>query len=205
MINTFLPHGGLVTLTQAESQTGHRVLDADGREVISQRLSTGDLAFPSSDVPAFGSRHFRVVAGSCSLTNRRRSTETLLDNGMLQVELDRATGNIVGLREKATGRDFADASVNGGLNAFRWLPAKETGDARSDTVCSISLKESGPLLAEVEIVSQAPAAALSHARYGWSTASLILRSPTSWTSFHCWRKTGFTSDLASMSPAGKRG
>ncbi len=150
------PHGGLVTLTQAESQAGDRVLDDDGREVISQRLSTGELAFLSPDVPAFGSRHFRVVAGSCSLANRRRSTETLLDNGMLQVELDRATGNIVGLREKATGRDFADASVNGGLNAFRWLPAKETGDARSDTVCSISLKESGPLLAEVEIVSQAP-------------------------------------------------
>jgi alpha-mannosidase len=149
-------HGGLVTLSYAESQIGDRVLDDDGHEVISQRLSTGELVFTCPDIPAFGSRHFRVVAGSCSLTSSCRFTETLLDNGNLQVELDRATGNILRLEEKGTGKNFADARVNGGLNAFRWQPARGIGNAQADTVCSIILKESGPLLGEVQVASKAP-------------------------------------------------
>jgi hypothetical protein len=149
-------HGGVVTLTPAESQPGDRVVDDQGREVISQRLSTGELLFLSTDVPAFGSRHFRVVAGKCSIGGSCRFADTLLDNGTLEVLLDRKTGTIVRLREKASGRNFADANVNGGLNAFRWQPARGAGDARPDTVVSISLKESGPLVGEVEIVSRAP-------------------------------------------------
>lgn len=150
------PHGGLITLTVAESRPGNRVLDDDGHEVISQRLSTGELAFLSPEIPPFGSRHFRVVAGSCSMTSECRFTETLLDNESFRVEIDRSTGSIVHLREKITGRDLADARVNGGLNAFRWVPAKETGVARPDSVFSVTLKESGPLLGEIQIVSAAP-------------------------------------------------
>ena len=149
-------HGGVVTLSPAESQSGDRVVDDQGREVISQRLSTGDLVFLSPDVPAFGSRHYRVVAGKCSTGGSCRFADTLLDNGTVQVLLDRRTGNIVHMVEKASGRNFADAEVNGGLNAFRWQPARGAGDARPDTVISISLKESGPLVGEVQVLSRAP-------------------------------------------------
>jgi hypothetical protein len=149
-------HGGVVTLTPAESQTGDRVVDDKGHEVISQRLSTGELVFLSPDVPAFGSRHCRVVAGKCSFGGSCRFADTLLDNGTLQVLLDRKTGNIVRLADKASGWDFADANVIGGLNAFRWQPARGAGEARPDTVISISLKESGPLLGEVQVLSRAP-------------------------------------------------
>ena len=149
-------HGGVVTLTPAESQTGDRVLDDEGHEVISQRLSTGNLVFLSPDVPAFGSRHYRVVAGKCSIGGSCKFTDTTLDNGTVQVLLDRKTGNIVRLVEKASGRNFGDANVNGGLNSFRWQPARGAGDARPDTVVSISLTESGPLVGEVQVLSRAP-------------------------------------------------
>ena len=149
-------HGGLVTLTKAESQPGGRVVDDQGREVISQRLSTGELVFLSSDVSAFGSRHYRVVAGKCSFASSCRFADTLLENGTVQVALDRSTGNIVRLVETASGRNFADVKVNGGLNAFCWQPARGAGDARPDTVTAISLKESGPLVGELQIISKAP-------------------------------------------------
>ena len=56
-------HGGLVTLSPAESQKGDRVVDEAGNAVPSQRLSTGELVFMAEDVPALGSRHYRVTEG----------------------------------------------------------------------------------------------------------------------------------------------
>ncbi len=47
-------HGGVVSLAPIESQTGDRVVDDQGKEVLSQRLSSGELVFLASDVPAFG-------------------------------------------------------------------------------------------------------------------------------------------------------
>ncbi|MDD4193461.1 MAG: hypothetical protein PHI28_19150, partial [Mangrovibacterium sp.] len=61
--------GGLVTLSKAESLRGDRVVDEHGREVPSQRLTTGELVFICSDVPALGSRHYRVENGKSSLTD----------------------------------------------------------------------------------------------------------------------------------------
>ena len=52
-----------MTLTASESQKGNKVVDDEGNAVPSQRLSTGELVFWASDVPALGSRHYRVVEG----------------------------------------------------------------------------------------------------------------------------------------------
>jgi alpha-mannosidase len=149
-------HGGLVTLARAESQTGNKVVDDQGREIPSQRLSTGVLAFLASDVPAFGSRHYRVVKGENYRGSPLMAADTLLDNGKVRVVLDRKSGNIVHLIERATGREFVDATANLGMNAFRWMPARGAGDARPDTVVSMTVSESGPLVGEIQVISKAP-------------------------------------------------
>ena len=149
-------HGGLVTLSRLESQTGDRVVDDNGKEVLSQRLSTGELSFLASDVPAFGSRHYRVVNGNCTLTGDCKALKNTLENGLLRIELDTTTGNVSGLIEIASGRNFADAKKEGGLNTFRWQPAKGAGKARADSMVSISLKENGPLIVELQVTSQGP-------------------------------------------------
>ena len=148
------PHGGLVTLSKAESAPGDRVTDDQGQDVPAQRLSTGELAFLVSDVPAFGSRHYRVVAGRCPLTEGCKLDGTMLDNQQLRVKIDPATGNITQLINTATGRNYADAKINGGLNAFRWMPGDSDNPER-DSVISISTIESGPLIVELRIESKA--------------------------------------------------
>lgn len=55
-------------LTAKESLKGDKVVDQHGKEVLSQRLSTGELLFYVPEVPALSSRHFRVVEGKCSLS-----------------------------------------------------------------------------------------------------------------------------------------
>lgn len=147
-------HGGLLTLSVAESLRGDRVTDDQGKDVPAQRLSTGELAFLASDVPAFGSRHYRVVPGKCPLTEGSKIDGLTTDNRQLQVTIDPITGNITRLINLATGRNFADAKVNGGLNAFRWMPG-DSDNAQADSAIVISTVESGPLVVELRVTSKA--------------------------------------------------
>ncbi|MEI6176298.1 MAG: glycoside hydrolase family 38 C-terminal domain-containing protein, partial [Verrucomicrobiota bacterium] len=147
-------HGGLVTIPPAESRKGDRVTDETGKDIPAQRLATGELVFLAADVPAFGSRHYRVVAGKCPLTDGCKLTGTTLENGLLRVTLDPATGNITELVELASNKNFADVKVNGGLNAFRWLPANKM-EPKADTDIAIATMENGPLVVELRVTSKA--------------------------------------------------
>ncbi len=147
-------HGGLVTLARAESQRGDRVTDEQGKDVPAQRLSSGELVFLAADVPALGSRHYRVMKGAWPATDGCTLNGTTMENAQLRVTLDPATGAITQLVDRATGRNFADHRVQGGLNAFRWLPANRM-EPRADTNIAISTVESGPLVVELRVTSQA--------------------------------------------------
>lgn len=147
------PHGGLVTLSMAESQKGDRVTDDQGKDVAAQRLSTGELAFLASDVPAFGSRHYRVVPGKCPVTEGCSMNGTTLENKQLRLTIDPVTGNITSLMNVTTGRNLADPKVNGGLNAFRWMPG-DSDNALPDSAIVISTVEPGPLVAELRVASK---------------------------------------------------
>jgi len=148
------PHGGLVTLSKSESLPGDRVTDDQGMDVMSQRLSTGELAFLASNVPAFGSNHYRVVAGKCPLTEGCKLDGMTLDNQQVRLKIDPVTGNITHLINISTGRNFADAKVNGGLNAFRWMPG-DSDNAKADSNITVSAIETGPLVVELRVSSKA--------------------------------------------------
>lgn len=147
-------HGGLVVLTKAESLRGDRVVDEQGRDVPTQRLSTGELAFMCADVPALGSRHYRVKNGESLPSNGVEIDGTTLKNQYLRVSLDPATGNITELVRLSTGHNFADLKVNGGLNAFFWLPANIDAP-KTDSSIVIKAVEHGPLVVELRVTSRA--------------------------------------------------
>lgn len=145
--------GGLVTLSAVESRLGDRVTDEKGTVIPSQRLSTGELVFLASDVSPFGSRHYRVTAGTPATTKGCSLTGTTLENQQLRVVIDPQTGNITQLVQVANGHNYADEKVNGGLNAFRWLPANVDAP-KADTHIVITPVESGPLVVELLVSSQ---------------------------------------------------
>ena len=149
------PHSGPVTLSKAESSRGDRVTDSQGKNVMSQRLSTGELLFLAKDVPAFGSDHYQVMAGKSPLNEGCSLVGNTLTNKDLQVKIDPVSGNITQLQNRLTGRNFADVKINGGLNAFRWLSG-DNDNAIADSVISISTVETGPLVVELKVTSKAP-------------------------------------------------
>ncbi len=147
------PHGGLITLSVAESSKGDRVVDDNGIEVPSQRLSSGELAFLAADVPPLGSKHYRVVKGKHEMTGGCTIEGTTLKNRYLKVTLSPESGNITQMINLISGYNYADVKVNGGLNAFRWMPG-DSDNAIADSVISVSVSESGPLVAELTVISK---------------------------------------------------
>ncbi len=147
-------HGGLVILHENESLRGDRVIDEQGKDVPAQRLSTGELAFMSSDVPALGSRHYRVEKGKSPPSNGCKKIGTTLENQFLRITVDPITGNITELINLATGSNLADIKVNGGLNAFRWLRAN-IDVPKADSSIIVTAVESGPLVVELRVTSKA--------------------------------------------------
>lgn len=146
-------HGGLVTLSKAESILGDRVIDEKEVEVPAQRLSTGELVFWVNEVPALGSRHYRVTKGKSEVKQGCSIENYTMQNGRLKVVIDAASGNIAQLVNLETGYNYADKKVNGGLNAFRWLPGNVDAPV-ADSVMQIRVVEKGPLLIELEVMSK---------------------------------------------------
>lgn len=146
------PHSGLITARPEESRPGDRVLDDQGNEAPSQRLSTGELVFWAQDVPALGSRHFRIVEGSPAPFTGCTATENTLENELITLKVDPQSGNITELILKSNATNYADAE---GLNTFSRLLANND-EAHPDTPELITLTENGPLLVELRIESQAP-------------------------------------------------
>lgn len=143
--------GGVVKLNKSESLMGNRVVGPDGKEVLSQRLSTGELLFYAANVPALGSRHYRVVEGECTLSSGCEIDNTLLENEYLKLRIDPSTGNMKELIRKGSDYNYIDE----GVNTFSWLPANIDAP-RPDTVVSVAVVEKGPLAVELCITSKAP-------------------------------------------------
>ncbi|MCW1923156.1 hypothetical protein OKA05_11380 [Luteolibacter arcticus] len=148
--------GGLVTLSAEASKAGDRVIDDAGAAVPSQRLSTGELAFLASNIPALGSKAYRVQSGQATPPPVPAALKgDSASNGVLTATLDPATGNIKSLLCAGNPHEFVNPAQDGGLNAFRQLPGG-SADGKPDTEIKVSVKENGPLVVEWQVDSVAP-------------------------------------------------
>lgn len=141
---------GVVTLPQKESQRGNRVIDSNGNEVPAQRLSTGELLFLANETPAFGSTHYAVVGGDCSLPASISVDKSSINNGVVKVDIDTLTGNISSLKLNGSDYNYIDE----GANKFVWLPAN-VDEPLTDKVISVEVTKCGPLLSEITVTSEA--------------------------------------------------
>lgn len=163
----------LVLVPRELSAQGDVVKDASGAILASQRLSTGELAFVAGGVPAFASRRYWVVAGATareaagkeaagganSAAGMVQADRHTLDNGILHVGIDEKTGSITSLRRQGIDNEFVDTDSSGGLNDYLFLLGNKLSDLQRNGPVKITVKEQGPVLAELRIESSAPGVA----------------------------------------------
>jgi alpha-mannosidase len=148
---------GLVTLTKAQSKYGDRVLNEQGEEMLSQRLSTGELVFLAKKIPALSSSLYRIESGAakqgegCSLKG-----DSVLSNDNLTVTIDPRTGNISSLVNLKTQKEYVDQKSSYGLNSYRYLLGEDKSDkALAPYNVVLKVKEKGPLVSSILVESNA--------------------------------------------------
>jgi len=152
------PRTELVLLSKAQSVAGDRVLDAQGGPVASQRLTTGALAFVAHEVPPFAAKRYTVAAGNAYQDGLGSAAAkgALLENGLVKVRLDEQTGGIVELRAREIDANMADTASGHAINDYLYLPGDNPAAIQRSGKASISVGETGPLVASLVVESAAP-------------------------------------------------
>ena len=162
VINTLSwSRGGLVVLPAEQSKAGDRVVDDINKEVPAQRLTSGELVFQSGNIPALGSKTYKVMPGKCSLTSSLSASASSLQNDKLSLTIDERTGSIKSMIDVTTKRQLVDTASTFQLNSFNYVPGvwdgrQSSGNSMPATEVSIQVKEQGSLIVSLLISSKAP-------------------------------------------------
>lgn len=151
------PRTDVVYVYAALSKAGDLVKDASGKTMPSQRLSTGELAFVATDIPAFGKKTYSISAGKTSSTGLAKISETGLSNGVYDIKVDKKTGDINHITKKQDGKDLVLVDT-AGFNQYTYMPGDSLQNIESTSDASIRIKEKGPLVVSLLVTSKAPGA-----------------------------------------------
>jgi hypothetical protein len=146
----------IVTLSRDASTMGDVVKDADGHQVPSQRLSTGELAFLAKDVPPLGSKRFSVTGGTSSaISTTLRAGNLELANDWFTIKLDPKTGGIAEWVNKDHPGNLID-NHQANLNDYAYVVGGGLTNVQYSGTPKITVKESGPLVASLLVEGSAP-------------------------------------------------
>ena len=151
------PRTNLVLIPRELSTDGDIVTDAAGTPLLSQRLSTGELAFVATGIPPFAAKRYSITTGVKNDGNVFQSVDGhSIANTHLHVIVDPTTGVITGLRNPGIDNEFVDTDSSGGLNDYLFLLGNDLKDLQRNGPVKITTKEAGPVLTEMRIESKAP-------------------------------------------------
>ncbi|HCU20574.1 MAG: hypothetical protein A2X04_16685 [Bacteroidetes bacterium GWF2_41_9] len=145
--------GGLVYLTPGQAGKYNSVVDGRGKYVPAQKLTTGELVFMSSQIPSMGSKKYILKERKVKNVNGI-AFGNVLDNGIVKVVIDQQTGDI---KSFISGNyEFADNKSATLVNSYRYLHGEDRPEkATAAQNVRIAVKENGPLLATIQVTSEA--------------------------------------------------
>ena len=146
----------LVTIPANLSLTGDLVKDIHGNNIVSQRLSTGELAFMAANIPAFAKSRYTIHPGKAYFNGSAvKIASNIISNSVYSIELNSKTGTIKNLISQHSGRNFvADDSVT--FNQYLYLLGDSLKNLKTSANATITVKEKGPLLASLLVNLTAP-------------------------------------------------
>jgi hypothetical protein len=144
----------VVQIPAAESKGADVITDTKGARVPSQRLSSGELAFRVDSMPSLAIRRYFLKKGGAVRSGSVLVTPNTLENKVIQLSVNKVTGDIESLRWKVREAQFTEPGS--GLNAFRYVRGTNPDSARPITNVRISIGDSGGFAGSLIIEGDAP-------------------------------------------------
>ncbi len=153
------PRTDAVFLAPELSKAGDRVVDAQGRPLPSQRLSTGQLAVLVENIPPLSATRLFVNHGEAySTSGGAQAQGNSLENGYLELSVSPQTGAIDNLRWKKNGMQLVDGTRGIGLNQYLYVLGTDPEKAQRLSNVRIRIKEQGNLVVSLLVEGDAPGA-----------------------------------------------
>jgi len=151
------PRSGVVTVSDSLVPDGGVLSTSSGRAVPAQHLRDGRLAFLAEDVPPLGRARYLLAAGArpaAPLDSTHASGDSIW-NGEIMATVDTITGALASVRWK--GHELVDRT-RGGWGDYWYVPARSSTAAVGVHGVTITVLDSGPLVASLRVTSSAPGA-----------------------------------------------
>mgnify|MGYP000992221027 CR=1 FL=1 len=155
---TSWPRTDIVTIPHELSEGMGFAADASGAPLPAQRLAGRELAVRVADLPPLAGRRIALSREGTAAAPGAAATAGggTLDNGIVRVRLDPATGAIAELRLEGLDANLADTAGGPGLNDYLYLVGDDPGAAQRNGAVRISIRDRGPLVASLLVESDAP-------------------------------------------------
>jgi hypothetical protein len=138
---------------------GDYITDEEGKEIKSQRLSTGELVFIAKDIPSLGSKRFSFIKKTSAEKEKtppgNMTGKVSLSNKYYNLSVDEKAGSLKINLVTQYNCPLSDTGNTYGLNGFVYT-GKNAENPVSNGKITIIQKESGPVINSLLIQSDAP-------------------------------------------------
>lgn len=149
----------MILLSKEQSAAGDLATDEDGKQLRTQRLSTGELAVYLEDAPPLAAKRIRIMPGSAPVKSKLNGTGSSLETGRIALSIDTRSGAIGSITWKPAGGDLVDRSKGQGVNQYCYVRGTSPDSVSFLKNVSISIIERGPLVATLRVTGDAPGCA----------------------------------------------
>ncbi len=147
----------VVTVDGVFDTDNMQLVDPKGAAVPVQNLSDGRWAFIAENVAPLSSSVYKIVPAKKRKSQPAASyftvSDNMLDNGVIRVEVNPATGAISSLLLSGDAFEYASSD---GLNTYHYSGSRSADPVTDTPVRSIRLIDNGPVTATLRIESDAP-------------------------------------------------
>ncbi len=154
VINTLSwPRTELVKIPAAWNLKGYKVVDDKNKTIPTQLLTSGELVFVATDIPAFGSRVFTFKKGKATSEGNVAIGDHSIENEYISITIDQTNGNFESIYGKAANVNFIDPTDSLGFNSY-WYSGKIKENLSRDHSPVFEIVENGPLYSSLRISKQ---------------------------------------------------
>jgi alpha-mannosidase len=139
----------LITLPETMNVKGIMVIDKSGKQIPSQKLSSGEIVFVAKDIPPFGSRIYSFEKEEVSNIVPAITVDQI-ENDKFILKVDPKTGSIESLTDKYRNIDLTDKTSIPGLNTYFYVTGRSPENRSSVSAAKTEITENGSVIKTIK-------------------------------------------------------